>query len=423
MAFATASSKMTKASASRALSLSAEVAFLRDDVQTARRLYGEAVEGTAEAISRDPTDPQRIFDHSQNVFWIAQIEWQLGRVAQAEAGLRKYKRLADQLVELEPNSMSWRMEQQSADFNLGILLFARRKFSEAIDQFTRSLATMQALATADPGNSDYQVAVTESQIWLADARSAIGQLGAALRIREQVVARLQRHFKSTGNVAYQQQLVPAERSLGELYLMLGKSPDALAHFRAAVSNAGDLIAREPTSSRWKAFSARASLSLADALLMAGNQAEATNATDSGCNIVAQLLADQPRSAALRARMSECWEMRARLSLADGNTGRAKQFAERAVETARSVHSTDPIDDRHALASALRLLGDIRSRSGDAEGARAAWSAALAAMPANVAEKPDEMAERATILERLRKLDQSQPLWRALESIGFEQSQI
>ena len=186
---------------SRALNLMAEVAFLRGDTATARRLYQEAIDGTAEAINRDPSDPQRIFDHSQNVFWAAQTDWQVGRLAEAEVGLREYKRLADQMVALAPDNMKWRMEQQSADFNLGVIFFARRKFAEATSQFTRSLSTMEALATADPRNSDYQVAVTESQSWLADARVAVGQLSDALPLRQALVTRLERLFGSTGDVA------------------------------------------------------------------------------------------------------------------------------------------------------------------------------------------------------------------------------
>ena len=52
------------------LSLMAEVATKRGDVDGALRLYRGAMAGTAEAIRRKPDDPQRLFDHAQNVFYV-----------------------------------------------------------------------------------------------------------------------------------------------------------------------------------------------------------------------------------------------------------------------------------------------------------------------------------------------------------------
>ncbi|MDQ3471723.1 MAG: toll/interleukin-1 receptor domain-containing protein, partial [Pseudomonadota bacterium] len=69
---------------SRALSLMAEVAYARGNLDVAQRLYREAMDGTAEAIRRDPNDPQRLFDHAQNVFWTTDIARQRGQVGEAE---------------------------------------------------------------------------------------------------------------------------------------------------------------------------------------------------------------------------------------------------------------------------------------------------------------------------------------------------
>ena len=405
---------------SRALSLSAQVAYLRGDLDTAQRLYREAMDGTAEAVRRAPEEPGRLYDHAQNVFWVADIGRQRGRVAEAEAGMREYKRLSDQMVDLEPNNMQWRMEQQSADFNLGIMLFEARKFPEAIEQFTRALATIQALATTSPSNTDYQVAVTESQAWLADARMSVGQLDEAIRLREQLVLSLERLLRLTGNVVYRQKLVSAEGHLGEVYRYRGDAPRALQHFRGAVKNSEALIAYEPGNSRWKYYSARARLNLADMLLIASRTDEARAQAALGCDMTDRLLSTDPDVQVWRATMRECQEMRAKLTIAYGNADQAERLAEQAVKTASSVRSTDPIDDRHALARSLRLLGDIRERLGNRQGAVAAWRAGLAAMPANVAERPNEMAERATLMDRLGRSGEAQPLLDRLTAMGYRQ---
>ncbi len=78
-----------------ALSLMAEVATKRGDVDGALRLYRGAMAGTAEAIRRKPDDPQRLFDHAQNVFYVGEIAHNRGQFETAEAHMREYKRLAD----------------------------------------------------------------------------------------------------------------------------------------------------------------------------------------------------------------------------------------------------------------------------------------------------------------------------------------
>ena len=45
-----------------------------------------------------------------------------GQIDSAEAAFREYKRLADRMVELAPDNMKWRMEDQNADANLATVL-------------------------------------------------------------------------------------------------------------------------------------------------------------------------------------------------------------------------------------------------------------------------------------------------------------
>jgi tetratricopeptide (TPR) repeat protein len=403
---------------SRALSLTAEVAYLRGDLNGAQRLYREAMAGTAETIRRNPEDPQRLYDHAQNVFWAGDIARQIGKASEAEAAMREYKRLADQMVTLDPNNMKWRMEQQNANANLGVLLFEQRRFAEATSQFTRALANIEALATADPGNSDYQKSLTESQTWLADGLKAEGHLQEAIALRERHVALLQQLLQKSGDVEYRQKLVPAERYLGELYAFRGQIPAALEHYRAAVAHSELLIAREPDNSRWRYFSARARMDLANALLNGGRTDEAATETEAACSVTSRLIATDSNVQRWRANLRDCFNLRAQLALAKGVPQDALSFATKAVNAGRSVASTDPVEDKYAVAKSLRLLGDIRRRLGDEAGAKSAWEAGLAMLPSNVAEKPNEMAEHAMLLQRLGRLNEANARTNRLANIGY-----
>jgi hypothetical protein len=68
--------------------------------------------------------------------------------------MEQYKKLALRMVALQPDSMKYRMEQQYAEFNLGVVLLDQRRWAEAAAQFRNSLQTIQAIATADPQNKD-----------------------------------------------------------------------------------------------------------------------------------------------------------------------------------------------------------------------------------------------------------------------------
>ena len=125
---------------SSALSLMASVANSRGDLDGAMRLYREAMAGTSEAIRRKPNDPQRIFDHAQNVFYVGDIALRRGDQKAAEAAFRNYKTLSDREVALDPDNMKWRVEAQSADANLGVMLFNERRFPEASNSWNKRFA-------------------------------------------------------------------------------------------------------------------------------------------------------------------------------------------------------------------------------------------------------------------------------------------
>ena len=141
---------------SRALSITAQVAYLRGNYDAATRLYREAMAGTAEAVRRDPDDPQRLFDHAQNVFWIGELARRRGQIDRAESSYREYQRLAGQMVAIEPNNLKWRMEVLYANENLGIALKSKRRFGEAARLFGGALGkcsrSQQSIRTTPRSN-------------------------------------------------------------------------------------------------------------------------------------------------------------------------------------------------------------------------------------------------------------------------------
>ena len=112
-------------------------------------------------------------------------------------------------------------------------------------------------------------------------------------------------------------------------------------------------------------------------------------------------------------------MRARIALAGNAAQGALRPAQAALDLSKTARTADRVSDAYQLAGAYRLLGDVSQKMGDSSAARAAWSIALALLPKGVAEKPEEMAERAALLQRLGRGAEAEPLAARLNSIGYQ----
>ena len=403
---------------SKALSLMAQVANARGDTKASLKLYREAMNGTAESLRRNPDDAQTLFDHAQNVFYIGEIAHNLGDFPTAENSMSEYKKLALRMVALQPDSMKYRMEQQYAEFNLGVVLLDQRRWADAASQFKNSLHTIQAIATADPQNKNYQQSVAESFTWLGDAERALGNYDAAIDARRRDFSLLERLYRTTGDVDYESRLVAAQRTLGKFYAEHGDTDQAIVQLQAAANQAAILIPKEPANTKWVEFGYSARLVLASEMLASGKMGEAVAATNQACDAITGLLRRNPNKVNWRSSLSDCWAARARMALATGATQLALQQAQAAVDTSRAVHSGDPMTDGYRTAIAYRLIGDAEQRLGDGQAARAAWGSGLASFPSGIPEQPNEMAERASLLRRLGRIAEAQAITTKLNSMGY-----
>jgi eukaryotic-like serine/threonine-protein kinase len=404
---------------SRALSITAQVAYLRGNYDGAARLYNEAMGGTAEAIRRNPNDPQRLFDHAQNVYWVGELARRRGEIGQAESSFLQYADLARRMVGIEPNNLKWRMEVQYANENLGIVRMTQRRFSEAANNFQSLVRPMESLTAIDPRNAEYQSELSNALGWLADSQAAMGRFDSAIGIRTRQVAYLDRVVGvGDADVALQQQVIPARQALGVLFTFRGDVERGIEQYRMALARANRLMAIEPNNSIWSDEAAHVQFELARNLLALNRREEAAADTAAACVAAANLRSRGPNVARWRTLQITCFEMRSRVALASGMNAQALNFGEQALSAARSERSGDPVADRYTVAEAYRLVGDVRRSMGDLDGARAAWSNALAAIPANAVERPLEMDEHAIILTRLGRSTEAKPLVSTLGSMGY-----
>src|SRR5258708_9234179 len=332
--------------------------------------------------------------------------------------MREYQRLARNMVALQPDSMKYRMEVQYADTDLGVVLFDQRRFAEAVAQFDEALGTMEAISTADPGNQSYRKSVAESLAWLADAQRAAGRLAGAIAARNRGISLLERLRGGMTDVDVRLRLVAAHTALGTLYDETGQRDAAVQQFHAAIALADELKAIEPNNARWLEIGFAARKALAESLLQSASPRDAAAPVDEACATVEGLVQRKVPIAWGSGGMRECWLMRTRIALAQGQSATALQAAQRAVSSAQAVHSSDRLDDRYALAAALLLLGDAERSGGQAEGAGDALNRALSTLPSATADNPSEIVLRSRILSRVGKTGEAAQLPTRLRALGY-----
>ena len=407
----------------RALTLLGEIAHTRGDLNTAIRLYREAYESTAESLRRDPNNPERMYEHAQNVFWIGAIDRQQGRLPAAEAAMREYQRLAQSMIAQQPGELKYRLEQSYANNNLGVLVLEQRRFREASRILGGELTGSEALLASDPGNAAYQDRLLEALAWLSDVREKTGELEDAIAQRERQISLLRQLMNSRGDdTGLQRKLMTAERVLGRLFASRGDVGLGLEHMRNATAIGEKLLATEPGNTEWAQYISDGILELGELQLALRQLDDAAGSARSGCDMANRLAARDSSVAMWRVDLPvRCFELRARLALARNAPAEAQSLSaslSRLMEGERS-RAKSP-DDHIDLAIAHLLRGDVAARLGDSAGARRAWQAALSAWPKGIELQPRELALQASLLRKTGQVSESAAITQKLAGMGYRE---
>ncbi len=404
---------------SRALTLIGEIANRRGDLDGALARYREALAGTEEALRRAPNDGQRIFDHAQNVFWVASIDHQRGRANEALAGFRSYRDLAARLLAIDPNKPEWRLEAIYADTNLGVLLYETGQYRAAEQTFATELAATEQLRASAPENDQYRTMESEALAHLGDARENGGRLEEAIAARERQVRLIDAAITAdSGDVAIRRRAVTSRRALSRLFVSRGDIQTGLRYLQEATAHAQTLREREPSNMEWLNYSASVDHDMADLLLLANRPAEAAQAARTACAGSQQLVARDSSVLTWRNGMRNCLILRARLAATQGYAGEALALARRAAAINTPAGARIIASDRgYAQGRTLLTEGDAHSRLNDQAAARTAWEAGLAALPGGT-ETPRQRQLRFTLLRRLNRATEAAEVAQYLDGIGF-----
>ena len=254
----------------RAFHLLGEVEERRGDMNSAQAMFDRAKHATAALLARSPNDPQRIFDHSQSVYWAGYLDWQRGNFQATLAAFQAYQRYSEQLVALDPENPDWQMELGYAYGNMGALqLRSMSQPRAAYKNYAAAADIHEKLIAADSDDLSFQFSLAEKYAWMGDALRQFAHADEAMaaRIKQQeilanILADDPQHKTAL------KQLAISYAGLGWIAFYQGDA-EAQALFKKAAEIADRLVASDPENKNWQGIQGNNHLRLVVAYLAFG----------------------------------------------------------------------------------------------------------------------------------------------------------
>lgn len=408
---------------SRALHLIGEISDRRGDIAAARVAFHRASDTTAELLQRAPDDGQRVYDHSQSVYWVGYIDWQYGDGVAAEKAVREYQRLARRMHELDPANEAWFAEVGYAYSNLGTIFKEQGRAADAIAQFEQARNVFARLVMTAPQDPARLLDLAQSYSWLSSSFVDALRFADALRARRQEIAIYRSMLaREPRNAVAAERLMFAQRFLADIEISRGELQAAADSITEANRMADTQLRLEPDNVDWQKATTKSRLLQAELLRLQGHPEQG----------LAELRRVRPLVAALLARDSSVWEWRVELQehLAQvesdllrtlGRNAEAIALMEASARRLRLVMK-DPAQQaktRRWYVASIGRLARLQEDTGDRPASRATWKEVRAAMEGGVKQRDAEsLSWLAHAYGAEGALERAGRLWTLLQQSGY-----
>lgn len=262
----------------------------RNELDKALTAYEAAAATTQELLSREPHNPDRIFDHAQSVFYVGYIAHQRGDLATAETHLSIYLDLANKLVAIDQANPKWRMELAFATSNLGVLEYARKNWADAVSYFNQSAAAWRVMRDADVTDDTFAIEYAYALSWLALVKMEQGEYADARDvISEQLPVYAPIIERRANDTQILDPIAVANRRLAEANLALGDVDAADAAINAAKRISDGLVGRDTGNAFWKRDAAQIEILRSQLAAIKNNTALETQTADRAVALAASIV--------------------------------------------------------------------------------------------------------------------------------------
>ena len=209
--------------------------------------YKEAWRITGAVLGRHPQDPDAIFAHAQSEYWVGEAAWQQGDLATTEVHWRGYLAQAEALERSEPGQSRALMELGFAHGNM-CELTARQTVDpgKALPDCAAASTFFRRAKAASPGDSKIDLALANRLGWQADLELRAMKAEAAIALRAEEAAILDRLLRSDpGNRGYQERRLWPEVGKAKALLAMHQPDAAITVLRQCLVRYEQLAEKRP----------------------------------------------------------------------------------------------------------------------------------------------------------------------------------
>lgn len=223
------------------------------ELSDANRFFQDAYAATAILLERTPNKPDRIFDHAQSAYWVADSYYNVRNFDEAQHHYETYLVLATRLIQAEGPTERAQLEMAYAHANLGQWAKQMNDLSRAEYEYGKSMDFKRALYEANPDEFKYMISLIGAYSKLADLHFTKQDLSAAIRswmaadrmIEDFTAQKKNTSASSDARTLYQR--LRHMRAIARLMLYQGDVDGAQVYIEKGLSFTNSILSVEPNN--------------------------------------------------------------------------------------------------------------------------------------------------------------------------------
>lgn len=361
----------------RAFHLLGRIDEAQGELDSAYQHFQNAYAATSRILAVDPSEPARIYEHSQSTYWVGYFAWRQRELDVVERRFLEYRDLTGALVEADPDNLEYQAEAAYAYSNLGTLYLQQRRYEEAHSSVRSSLSLFQSLLDAQPGSNQALYELADAWGWLANVSEFVDGRDAAMAALREQIAVYESSEALDADWRMRRDAMLAEYAMARLLIIdeTDTAPEDIAQavqiLQVGAIEADALVAHDPDNQDWRMISVRQRLRLTRALLLDGRTEDARTAYLDATRFMAHPSWMAAEGAGFETTRLYATLIEAKLFIALGDTDSAREAVENLLESLRLADDWATQVDRgpYLFAVASNLLADLLERDGEADEAQ------------------------------------------------------
>jgi tetratricopeptide (TPR) repeat protein len=283
-----------------------------------------------------------------------------GKLTEALRSYRDGLTATELLANADPTNTGWQRNLSVSYNKVGDLQASQGKLTEALKSYRDGLTVTAQLAKASPTNAGWQRNLSLSYDKIGDLLVAEGNTDEALRsYRDGLAIREQLARADPTNVAWQHDLSVSYDKVGDLLMAEGKMGEALRSYRDGLAVKGQVATADPTNAAWQRDLSVSYNKIGNLLVTEGNASEALRSYRDGLAVREQLAKSGPTNAAWQRDLSVSYDKVGDLLMADGNASEALRSYRASLAVREQLAKADPTNAawQHDLWLSYNKIGE------------------------------------------------------------------